>query len=53
MPTKNTEFLGKIPIKIPIHRIVNFNNIAEGVKNIFVQQEVENSNILHNFIHLK
>ena len=38
---------------IPIHRTVNSNNTAEAVKNIFVQQESENSSILHNFIHLK
>ena len=40
-------------MKIPIHRTVNFNNTAEAVKNIFVQQEGENSSILHNCIHLK
>ena len=43
----------KIPIKIPIHRTMNFNNTAEAVKNIFLQQEGENSSIFHNFIYLK
>ena len=39
-------------MKIPIHRTVNLNNTAEAVKNIFVQQEGENSSILQNSIHL-
>ena len=31
----------------------NTESLAKAVKNIFVQQEGENSCILHNFIHLK
>ena len=39
MPMRYTKLL----IKIPIHKMVNFNNTAAAVKNIFVQQEGENT----------
>ena len=53
MPINKNRVSGKIPIKIPINKMVNFNNTAAAVKNIFVQQEGENSIKLHNYIHLK
>ena len=33
--------------------MVNFNNTAAAVKNIFVQQEGENSSKLNNYVYLK
>ena len=44
---------GKLLIKLPTQKKVNLNNSAGAVKNIFVQQEGENSNIWQTWIHLK
>ena len=51
MPIKKYRVSSKIPINIPIHKKANFNNTAGAVKNTFVQQESENSSILHNSFH--
>ena len=53
IPIKKYRVSGRIPIKIPIHKMVNFNNTAAAVKKIFVQKESENSSKLHNYNHLK